>query len=58
MKWLQSIRVYATAQNVYTFQYYKGYNPDFAQTRPFEPGYDPGSFPTPRTLMMGLQARF
>ena len=58
VKWLQSIRGYATAQNVYTFQYYKGYNPDFAQTRPFEPGYDPGSFPTPRTLMMGLQARF
>jgi TonB-linked SusC/RagA family outer membrane protein len=58
IKWLQSVRVYATAQNVYTFQYYKGYNPDFAQTRPFEPGYDPGSFPTPRTLMMGLQARF
>lgn len=58
IKWMQSLRVYATAQNVYTFQYYKGYNPDFAQTRSFEPGYDPGSFPTPRTLMLGLQARF
>jgi TonB-linked SusC/RagA family outer membrane protein len=58
VEWLKSVRVYATAQNLYTFQYYKGYNPDFAQTRPFEPGFDPGSFPTPRTLMMGLQVRF
>lgn len=58
VKWVQNVRVYATAQNVYTFQYYKGYNPDFAQTRPFEPGFDPGSFPTPRTLMLGLQVRF
>lgn len=58
VKWVQNVRVYATAQNVYTFQSYKGYNPDFAQTRPFEPGFDPGSFPTPRTLMLGLQVRF
>lgn len=58
VKWMQSVRVYATAQNIYTLQYYKGYNPDFAQTRAFEPGYDPGSFPTPRTIMLGLQARF
>ncbi|WP_442589756.1 SusC/RagA family TonB-linked outer membrane protein [Pedobacter sp. AW31-3R] len=58
LKWMQSLRVYATAQNVYTLQYYKGYNPDFAQTRPFEPGFDPGSFPTPRTFMVGVQARF
>jgi TonB-linked SusC/RagA family outer membrane protein len=58
INWLKSARVYATAQNVYTFQYYKGYNPDFAQTRPFEPGFDPGSYPTPRTLMLGLQVRF
>lgn len=58
VNWIKSARVYATAQNVYTFQYYKGYNPDFAQTRPFEPGFDPGSFPTPRTLMLGLQVKF
>lgn len=58
VNWIKSARVYATAQNVYTFQYYKGYNPDFAQTRAFEPGFDPGSFPTPRTLMLGLQVRF
>lgn len=58
LKWIQHVRVYATAQNLYTFQYYKGYNPDFAQTLPFEPGYDPGSFPTPRTLLLGLQVRF
>ena len=58
IKWMQNLRVYATAQNVYTFQAYKGYNPDFAQTRPFEPGYDAGSYPTPRTIMIGVQAKF
>jgi TonB-linked SusC/RagA family outer membrane protein len=58
MKWVQNVRVYATAQNVYTFQSYKGFNPDFAQTDAFQPGFDPGSYPSPRTLMLGLQVRF
>ncbi|MDR6339330.1 TonB-linked SusC/RagA family outer membrane protein [Filimonas zeae] len=55
---VQSLRVYVTAQNVYTFQGYKSFNPDFARTRVWEPGFDAGSYPTPRTIMFGVQAAF
>ncbi|BAV05416.1 TonB-linked outer membrane protein, SusC/RagA family [Filimonas lacunae] len=53
-----SLRVYVTAQNVYTFQAYKSFNPDYAQSRVWEPGYDAGSYPTPRVIMFGVQASF
>lgn len=58
IKFTDRIRIYGTVQNVYSFQHYKGYNPDFAQTRPFEPGFDPGSYPTPRTFLFGVQVGF
>ncbi|HWW37861.1 TonB-dependent receptor [Pedobacter sp.] len=58
VKFTQRLRLYATVQNAYTFQYYKGYNPDFAQRDPFQPGYDAGSYPTPRTFLFGIQAGF
>lgn len=54
---IQKLRVYATAQNVYTFQSYKGYNPDFT-AGVFDPGFDFGSFPKPRTWMLGVQVGF
>jgi TonB-dependent starch-binding outer membrane protein SusC len=54
---VQSLRIYFTAQNPYTFQTYKMYNPDFT-SGVFEPGFDFGSFPRPRTLMLGLQVAF
>ncbi|RXK86658.1 SusC/RagA family TonB-linked outer membrane protein [Filimonas effusa] len=57
-KAVSSLRVYVTAQNVYTFQGYKSFNPDYAQSRVWEPGYDAGSYPTPRTIMFGVQASF
>lgn len=57
-KIMNSLRVYVTAQNIYTFQAYKGFNPDYAQSRVLEPGYDAGSYPTPRTVLFGVQATF
>lgn len=53
----QSARVYASVQNPFTFQAYKGYNPDFT-SGVFNPGFDFGSFPRPRTMMLGLQVSF
>lgn len=55
-------RVYVTGQNLYTFTAYKGFNPDFA-SGPLNPGFDGGttgygSFPKPRTIMVGVQLRF
>lgn len=54
---MQSARIYATMQNVYTFAAYKGYNPDF-QAGILSPGFDFGTFPRPRTTMLGLQIKF
>lgn len=54
---MQSARVYFTMQNVYTFAAYKGYNPDF-QAGILNPGFDFGTYPRPRTTMIGLQIKF
>lgn len=57
IKGLTKSRVYVTAQNLYTFQKYKGYNPDFT-SGVFNPGFDFGSYPKPRTIMAGVQLIF
>ena len=57
IKGVSSARIYSTAQNLYTFQKYKGYNPDFT-AGVFEPGFDNGSYPKPRTIMLGVQVGF
>ncbi len=54
---LQSARIYVTLQNVVTFSSYKGYNPDF-EAGILNPGFDFGTFPRPRTSMIGLQVKF
>ncbi|UII23435.1 SusC/RagA family TonB-linked outer membrane protein [Fulvivirga ligni] len=57
VKGLDNARVYLTCQNLYSFQSYKGYNPDFTSDV-FSPGFDFGSFPKPRTIMLGVQLGF
>lgn len=57
IKGITKIRVYVTTQNPYTFQKYKGYNPDFT-SGVFNPGYNDGSYPKPRTFMAGVQVGF
>ncbi|MEI6946089.1 TonB-dependent receptor [Paraflavisolibacter sp. H34] len=57
VKGISNLRVYVTGQNLYTFQEYKGFNPDFTSSV-WEPGFDFGSYPTPRTIMFGVQAGF
>ena len=57
IKGVSNARIYTTAQNLYTFQKYKGYNPDFT-AGVFEPGFDNGSYPKPRTIMLGVQVGF
>lgn len=54
---ITSLRVYGTVQNLYTFQYYKGYNPDF-NSGVLEPGFDNGTYPRPRTVMLGFDLKF
>ena len=47
------LRIYATCQNAFTFTKLKDYNPDFAGGV-WNPGFNGGSWPTPRTIMFGI----
>ena len=51
--YLNNVRLYASAQNLATITQYKGYNADFAGGT-FTPGYNYSSFPTPMTIMFGV----
>jgi hypothetical protein len=55
--YISNVRVYATGQNLATITKYKGYNVDFAGGI-FTPGYNYASYPTPRTVMFGVNLSF
>lgn len=55
--YVSDVRLYVSAQNLYTFTGYHGYNVDYAPGT-FTPGYNFCSFPTPRTFMCGLHFAF
>ncbi|MBU2912384.1 SusC/RagA family TonB-linked outer membrane protein [Reichenbachiella agariperforans] len=55
--YINNVRIYATGQNLFVFSKYKGYNVDFAGGT-FTPGYNYASYPTPRTVMGGVQFSF
>ncbi|HEY4107986.1 TonB-dependent receptor [Puia sp.] len=54
----KSIRVYVSGQNLLTLTKYKGYDPDIISDGLFSRGFDYGSFPNPRSYMVGLQVGF
>ncbi len=57
---ISSIRLYVTAQNLYTFSHYKGMDPDLSggSWGLFDRGIDWGDYPTPRTIMAGVSVKF
>jgi TonB-dependent starch-binding outer membrane protein SusC len=57
-KVLQRARVYVSGQNVFTISGYRGYDPDFMNDGLFSRGFDYGSFPNPRTFMLGVELGF
>ena len=60
-KWFSNyvtgVRIYVSAQNLFTFTGYKGYNVDYAGGT-FTPGYNYCSYPTARSFMAGLNFTF
>lgn len=54
-KWLQNARFYISGQNLITITNYRGLDPDFMSDGLFSRGFDLGSFPNPRTVMLGVQ---
>jgi TonB-dependent starch-binding outer membrane protein SusC len=55
VKGLASVRAYVSGQNIALLTKYKGFDPDFMSNGLFARGYDYGSYPNPRTVMLGLQ---
>ncbi len=51
---VQSLRLYVSANNVYTFTKYRGYDPEIGSQDPLYAGVDGGHYPVPRTFMFGL----
>jgi TonB-linked SusC/RagA family outer membrane protein len=55
--YVSGVRLYVSAQNLYTFTKYKGYNVDYAGGT-FTPGYNYCSYPSARSFMFGLNFSF
>ena len=51
----RTFRIYLSGQNLYTLTKYKGFDPDFINDGTVNRGFDYGSFPNPRTVLVGLQ---
>ncbi len=52
------LRVYLSANNLYTFTEYKGYDPSASSGAPIGAGIDLGFYPVPRTYLLGLNLKF
>lgn len=56
---VQKLRVYLSAQNLFTWTEYSGYNPEVSgSTSALTPGEDYGTYPLARTYMVGLNITF
>ena len=55
--YVTGVRIYVSAQNLFTITSYKGYNVDYAGGT-FTPGYNYCSYPTARSFMAGLNFTF
>jgi TonB-linked SusC/RagA family outer membrane protein len=54
----QSARFYVSAQNLFTFTKYSGFDPEIGSTNPMLAGVDNGVYPQPRTFMAGINFGF
>jgi hypothetical protein len=55
---VESIRLYASVNNLYTFTNYSGFDPTTVNADPIGGGIDIGFYPTPRTFLFGLNFNF
>ncbi len=55
---VQSLRLYASANNLWTWTRYRGFDPDVGSGSVLSAGVDYGIYPQARTIMGGLQIQF
>lgn len=53
-KAFKTVRLYVSAQNLFTFTSYSGFDPEVGSTNPLRAGIDDGVYPMPRTITFGL----
>lgn len=60
LKYIKSVRIYASVQNAFVFTKYPGQNPEVNDNKDSQTtaGLDNGSFPNPRTVMFGANFNF
>ena len=57
-KYVASLRIYATGQNVFTATKYTGFDPETVGSGSLARGVDEGSYPNLRSFTLGIQAGF
>lgn len=55
LKGINNCRIYIQAENLLTFTKLYGYDPDFINDGTFNRGYSGGSYPAPRTFLIGIK---
>ena len=57
---MSRLRIYGSAQNLYTFTKYSGYDPEIGSFNqsPLLSGIDNGRYPSPRTFSIGVNVEF
>ncbi|TVZ57218.1 TonB-linked SusC/RagA family outer membrane protein [Lutibacter sp. Hel_I_33_5] len=55
---MDKVRIYLSANNLYTFTKYSGYNPDVSNSNPSAAGVDLGQYPQTRTYTLGVNVSF
>ncbi|OQD42086.1 SusC/RagA family protein [Croceivirga radicis] len=52
------LRLYVSANNIFTFTEYRGYDPSASSGSPIGAGIDQGFYPVPRTFLLGINLNF
>ncbi|MDR0972664.1 MAG: TonB-dependent receptor [Prevotellaceae bacterium] len=55
---MQQLRLYMSANNLYTFTSYSGMDPEIGYTNGYMYGIDLGNYPLPRTFTLGVNVKF
>jgi TonB-linked SusC/RagA family outer membrane protein len=55
---LSKMRLYVSANNLFTLTKYRGYDPSASNGAPIGSGFDSGFYPVPRTFIIGFNAQF
>lgn len=55
---MDKLRIYLSANNLLTLTKYQGFDPTISNGAPIGGGFDQGFYPTPTTILFGINAKF